>query len=149
METTNLSEDQMLLMSKARRKDNGEWEYGYIIKNIYSGTAYIILYNNELYIEEWASDYMHITGYIEVDKRTICRCTGIKDKNGNWIYENDLDAYGKVVRYEIFQLHPLGYGILGWLIGNTALITEIGFKSNIEIVDNIYNQLEIVKDKEP
>ena len=29
----------------------------------------------------------------EVDKNTICQCTGLKDRNGKLIFENDIVAY--------------------------------------------------------
>jgi len=67
---------------KAKRKDNGEWVEGYYIKHKYG--SYILcgdevasccaLRNKEIY---------------EIDPETICECTGLKDKNGKLIFEND------------------------------------------------------------
>ena len=74
-------EDRYLF--KAKRIDNGEWVVGYTGKEKY----YIIpSYASDLYA-------------IEVDQSTICQCTGLKDKNGKLIWENDImvahldDAY--------------------------------------------------------
>lgn len=133
---------------KARRKDNGEWVYGYFIKSPYNSCSYIVSLNCDIYIESWDSDYMHINNYIEVDKRTVCRNTFIRDRNGNYIYEHDIDAHNKQVRYDIYQLHPLGYGVLGWMIGHIAIVVEIGFTSEIEIVGNVYDSLDVIEKEE-
>ena len=67
-------------LSKAKRIDNGEWVEGYLIFS-FTGIPYIV------------REYDHILEVMqmyEVDISTICRCTGLKDKNGRLIFENDI-----------------------------------------------------------
>lgn len=63
---------------KAKRKDNSEWVYGFLTFDNYD--AYIC---TSLYGDGW-----------EVcDLKTICQCTGVKDIEGNYIFENDIIKY--------------------------------------------------------
>lgn len=85
-------EDRYLF--KAKRIDNGEWVKGVPFE--IEGKQVILIKDNENllrvnYLEEnmWTSEIYAI----EVDASTICQCTGLKDKNGKWVWENDIVKY--------------------------------------------------------
>lgn len=73
---------------RAKRTDNGEWVEGLLVK----GKWY--LDKREICaifpLDLWFYPHCEISEYIEVDQSTICQCTGLKDKNGNLIFENDI-----------------------------------------------------------
>ena len=62
---------------KAKRIDNGEWVQGYLYG----------IWEKRYILWGMTND---VPDMIEVDPTTICQCTGLKDKNGNLIWENDV-----------------------------------------------------------
>lgn len=78
-------EDRYLF--KAKRLDNGEWVQGYYVKglNMYGKEVYLIFEPNTMFYSSGETD-----GWYKVDPTTICRCTGLNDKKGDLIWENDI-----------------------------------------------------------
>ena len=71
---------------RAKRIDTGEWVEGYLIVDEKDYSKYFIGYvfgTNE-------DGTPHDLDVVQVDPTTICQCTGLKDKNGKLIFENDI-----------------------------------------------------------
>lgn len=74
-------EDRYLFRGK--RIDNGEWVEGYL------SYPFCTKKGNESYYF-YAKDSLGFFCRCVVDASTICQCTGLKDKNGKVIWENDI-----------------------------------------------------------
>lgn len=67
------------ILFKAKRKDNGEWVEGYLMDENYINVPF----NDDDACGRFDDP-------IEIDPATICQYTGLTDKNGNKIWENDI-----------------------------------------------------------
>lgn len=100
---------------KAKRLDNGEWAVGY----------YGVIGERSVIIEKCAGNYYcpdtcesrHGNQIHEVNSKTICQCTGLKDKNGKLIWENDI-----IERLDIHDTKEPSIGIIEYDVENTSFL---------------------------
>lgn len=98
------------ILFKAKRKDNGKWVEGYYCKttigNDVRPSDLIFVPFKVSRNEEW--------GWMKVDFDTICQYTGLTDKNGKRIWENDIA--------HIRSSGLSGYGVIKYENGNLVLV---------------------------
>lgn len=80
-------------LCKAKRTDNDEWVIGGLVRYGFTGREKYYI------VPSYASDLYAL----KIDPSTICWCTGLKDKNGKLIWENDVcdrkEEYPEIVKY--------------------------------------------------
>ena len=124
------------ILFRGKRLDNGEWVEGYFAHYSRPGVPFIG-FNNAVGTMMWC----------EVDPATVGQYTGLKDKNGERIFEGDiLEGRG-------FDAED-GYGVVEWDDGAWEVISEgnwLGtFHENyngfeFEVIGNIRDNPELLK----
>lgn len=117
---------------KFRGKDilHKKWHFGSLARDIPQKSYYII-------------DDNYGSG-VDVDENTVGQYTGLKDKNGNEIYEGDIvkgTFYGfPMVEYDyIFQIY--------WDEKEKGFMANYFEPSECEVIGNIYENSELLEDK--
>lgn len=120
---------------RAKRKDNGEWVEGLL--TIMFGQLHII------------NPYNENTAYF-IDDSTICQCTGIKDKNGKLIWENDImvghldDKYPENATYVRVMWRNNGFCTHQRYFDDFELLDEFD-QNNFEVCGNIFDNPELLE----
>lgn len=124
---------------RAKRIDNGEWTYGYLYG----------IWERKYILWGMTNDVPNMT---EVAPSTICQCTGLSDKNGKLIWENDICIITDGTLDE-----EDGYFRLDWEIDRAMFEFEgTGICANFdnvsgydcEVVGNIFDNPELLEVEE-
>ena len=79
---------------RAKRIDNGEWVEGNLVWSDDADDDYkaiiIPTTGSNMFTKGWSNGDLGFEKWYRVDPSTICQCTGLKDKNGKLIWENDV-----------------------------------------------------------
>lgn len=132
------------ILFKAKRKDNGEWVEGYYV--YCRKRRYILLIlNKEIGFDERENEW------IEIDPGTIYQYTGLTDKNGNKIWENDIcnrkEKYPEIVTYNKGDWQ-LDYSyVFGKEMHTDAC--NLGFyvceRNCVEVIGNIFDNADLLE----
>lgn len=134
-------EDRYLFRGK--RTDNGEWVQG----ALFNGESHCII-GQEIKFSPYTEHECKIVGN-EVDRDTICQYTGLKDKNGELIWENDVVRVtinsgsticrcafaDTVAQFQLWQEHT---------IKRTSTVLNLG-NYECEVIGNIFDNPELLK----
>lgn len=136
---------------KAKRIDNGEWEFGSLIA-LPTGEYEISNKCNNPPDCDPMWDKVVITH--KVDPSTICQCTGLKDKNGKLIWENDIIECKDGKRNFQTQIEWDAY-CAGFIFQDTETsaagldaITANGLYSESKVIGNIFDNTELLESEE-
>lgn len=127
---------------KAKRIDNGEWVVGSHVYTFTPGKECPIIglrKENHFIVEE--------DGHIcIIDPSTLCKCTGLKDKNGILIWENDVvsfedageDGYEYKEGFDFINRAKVEFAEGRWSLTDFA-------SDNSAVMDEMYNHAEFMK----
>lgn len=139
------------ILFKAKRIDNGEWVEGCYVTS--DGKSFICMDIVEHYC-------VIALRWFEIDPETLCQFTGLCDKNGNKIWEND------IIKYHFGEIYaPIKYGYyqncfdsqktehVGFYVdwtGDKCLRKDLGYWINMVYampVGNIFDNPELLQEE--
>ena len=134
------------ILFKAKRIDNGEWVEGYIAHYPTGEWRIQRKCNNA---PDCDPMWQKVLICYEVESNTLCQYTGLTDKNGLKIWENDIcdrkERFPEIVKMQRGDW-TLDYG---YAIGKEDCYCNLGFyvleRKSVEVIGNIFDNPELLE----
>ena len=136
------------ILFKAKRDGSGEW-----IEGCYAeckGKTFIGI-GISIGIDAFKGFCTPVIRWLEVDPETLCQFTGLCDKNGKKIWENDIlmahldESYPEDTTYETVE-----WGIAGWVTHEAGSIDRQYLDEfdteHFEVVGNIFDNKKLLQE---
>lgn len=133
---------------RGKRKDNGEWVTGYLIQ----GNKTYIATTEAINYMVVSTSYMASIKLVEVIPETVGQYTGLKDKNGKLIFEEDIiktKEYGRDIGHSNvnnFDIFKVIYEPAVFRLENVRRgFNLVGNGNDFEIIGNIHDNPELLE----
>ena len=126
------------ILFRGKRIDNGQWVYGFLWVNrtVTRETVYITDVMGEMF---------------QVHPETVGQYTGLKDKNGQRIFEGDIHEYGGrhfTVKFGYYTDDDTNVEMYGWYFDSNSLEEQgsLGVDSEkyVNIIGNLHDNQELM-----
>lgn len=134
---------------KAKRKDNGEWIEGHYTEC--RGETFIGIDTSSMF-EIFCPPVIR---WFKVSSETLCQFTGLYDKNGNKIWENDIVNHNGEYATVKFGTYCSSFDCESYNLGfyvdfpeETFYRKELGYwRRKAEIAGNVFDNPELLQEK--
>ena len=130
------------ILFRAKRIDNGEWVEGYYLKT----TLGKDIEPSDVIFVPFKINRSGQWGWIKVLPETLCQFTGMVDKNGRRIWENDIIKHEISDTIGVVKWYQEDY--VGWCVDD-IVIDEQQFTDEMwnecEVIGNVFGNPELMK----
>ena len=144
---------------RAKRTDNGEWVEGNLVWSDDAVDDYkaiiIPTTDSNMFTRGGAIGDLGFENWCRVDPSTICQCTGLKDKNGKLIWENDIVSYWDTYSTENGQAEMDCIGKVVWddetisfQVTNRLSAESYEVLDECSVIGNIFDNPKLLESEE-
>lgn len=128
------------ILFKGKSKDSGEWVEGYYCKvGIGNDTK-----PSDVIFVPWKLNRLDKWGWIKIIPETLCQYTGMKDKGGNMIWENDIFQFDDEVWESSYT--SCGTEWDSYEVTNYGVVGYCEYSARFDFIKYKYNQNAIEAD---